>query len=45
MSTECVRCGGQGYIVYVHGHYQCTYCKCVVDDCCQGEQTERKKDA
>ena len=38
----CNRCGYEGDPLYVHGHVQCSLCKQVIDDCCQGEtcQTE-----
>ena len=34
----CNRCGYEGDPLYVHGHVQCSLCKQVIDDCCQGEQ-------
>jgi len=35
----CSRCGCNKPKVEVHGHYQCADCKCVTDECCQGERT------
>ena len=26
--------------VDVHGHYQCSVCKMVISDCCQGEKND-----
>jgi hypothetical protein len=37
----CPRCCQCDSIDYVHGHYQCRECKCILDDCCQGEKAER----
>jgi len=36
---RCPRCGCTKPKVEVHGHYQCIDCKCVIEDCCQGERT------
>ena len=33
----CNRCGYEGDPLHVHGHVQCSLCKQVIDDCCQGE--------
>ena len=35
--NKCPRCSSNKDAVNVHGHYQCPDCKCVTDDCCQGE--------
>ena len=37
LMPRCPACGQPESIVWVHGHGQCSYCKAVVDDCCQGE--------
>jgi len=34
----CPRCMTKMRPVEVHGHLQCSVCKMVVADCCQGEQ-------
>ena len=34
---KCKRCGSDKNPVDVHGHTQCVDCKCVQEDCCQGE--------
>ena len=34
---RCKRCGSDKEPVEVHGHTQCADCKCVQEDCCQGE--------
>jgi len=40
IDSFCPRCGTYGdEAIYVHGHYQCSVCNCVIDDCCQGERT------
>ena len=39
----CNRCGGESDPIYVHGHIQCSICHQVVDDCCQGERSQRKE--
>lgn len=36
----CPRCRTHLPPVDVHGHLQCASCKCVIQDCCQGEQAE-----
>lgn len=36
LKDVCPRCGNSER-VEVHGHIQCTRCKSVIDDCCQGE--------
>lgn len=41
MVDRCPRCGGTGKIE-VHGHYQCSSCRSVIDDCCQGETCQVK---
>lgn len=34
---RCPQCGSNQPKVYVHGHYQCSQCRCISDgDCCQG---------
>ena len=33
----CPKCGCTRPLDDVHGHFQCANCKCVIDDCCQGE--------
>ncbi len=36
--VKCERCGSIKEPNYCHGHTQCEDCKCVIDDCCQGER-------
>ena len=36
-ARRCKRCGSDKEPVEVHGHTQCADCKCVQEDCCQGE--------
>ena len=38
---RCPRCMSTEKPVAVHGHYQCPTCKCVVEDCCQGETCQK----
>ena len=35
----CPKCQQEVIMDFVHGHYQCPneYCKCVVEDCCNGQ--------
>jgi len=45
-SPTCPKCGCDKPKVFVHGHYQCADCKCIVDgDCCQGEMEQESQDA
>ena len=45
-SPTCPKCGCDKPKVFVHGHYQCADCKCIVDgDCCQGEMEQGSQDA
>ena len=45
-SPTCLKCGCDRPKVFVHGHYQCVDCKCIVDgDCCQGETEQGSQDA
>ena len=37
----CPRCNEKLQFVEVHAHYQCIVCKSVIDDCCNGEQTQK----
>jgi C4-type Zn-finger protein len=34
---DCPNCGREVQLIWVHGHYQCPYCKNVVISCCEGE--------
>ena len=36
----CPRCHTAAPPVEVHGHYQCSVCKMVISDCCQGERND-----
>ncbi len=36
----CNWCGQPGWIIWVHGHGQCSVCGINVDECCRGEQCE-----
>ena len=36
----CQWCGHDGQKVFVHGHYQCSNCGKVTDDCCSGETSQ-----
>ena len=36
----CPRCCQCNTVEFVHGHYQCRECKCVLEDCCQGQRAE-----
>lgn len=38
----CQWCGRQSYLIWVHGHAQCSFCKINVDECCRGEVCESK---
>ena len=38
-SKYCPYCSEEVRLEYVHGHYQCSHCKSVVVDCCDGEKT------
>ena len=39
-AVVCINCGCRDPKIFVHGHYQCSDCKCVTDgDCCQGAYT------
>ena len=45
-NPTCPKCGCDKPKVFVHGHYQCEDCKCIVDgDCCQGEMEQESQDA
>jgi len=35
--VECPNCGWLVF-VEVHGHYQCSKCHRVIEDCCEGER-------
>ena len=35
----CPYCSEEVRLEHVHGHYQCSHCKSVVGDCCNGEKT------
>lgn len=37
---QCVYCGQQAQLVWVHGHGQCSACGINVDECCRGENCE-----
>ncbi len=37
MKRKCPRCNGEGQMIDIHGHVQCSICGSVIDDCCQGE--------
>jgi len=37
----CPKCNIKLQFVEVHGHYQCVACKCVINDCCNGEQAQK----
>lgn len=39
-NRQCVYCGQQAQIVWVHGHGQCAACGINVDECCRGESCE-----
>jgi hypothetical protein len=34
----CPRCMCILEFVEVHGHRQCKYCNCIIQDCCDGEK-------
>ena len=34
----CPRCMCKLELVDVHGHRQCKFCKCVIEDCCEGSK-------
>ena len=38
--NDCPWCGIWTHYEMVKGHYQCTQCKRVVADCCDGEQEQ-----
>ena len=38
----CDYCGRRTFHIWVHGHYQCSDCKVVVEPCCSGEKREIK---
>jgi hypothetical protein len=33
--TYCPYCNRESVLIWVHGHYQCSRCKCVVNSCCE----------
>lgn len=37
---QCMYCGVEAPIVWVHGHGQCSHCGINVEECCRGEQCE-----
>ena len=39
----CSRCHAAAPPVEVHGHTQCSVCKMVIVDCCQGERADDKE--
>ena len=38
----CPACNRATYIVWVHSHGFCDFCKTVIDPCCSGETAERE---
>jgi hypothetical protein len=38
--VNCLFCGYQGELVFVHSHYQCPHCGINVAPCCEGEQCQ-----
>ena len=43
MNEQCPRCQNVGKMIDVHGHYQCSVCGSVIEDCCNGETCSPKK--
>ena len=43
MNEQCPRCQNVGKMIDVHGHYQCSVCGSVIEDCCSGEICSPKK--
>tara|TARA_R100000664_G_C2752932_1_gene140252 strand:- start:1099 stop:1407 length:309 start_codon:yes stop_codon:yes gene_type:complete len=43
MNEQCPRCQSIGQMIDVHGHYQCSICGSIVEDCCNGETCSPKK--
>ena len=43
MNEQCPRCQNVGKMIDVHGHYQCSVCGSVIEDCCNGEICSPKK--
>ncbi len=39
----CPRCHTAMQPVEVHGHYQCSVCQLVINECCQGERADNEK--
>lgn len=37
----CQWCGYPNYIIWVHGHGQCSVCGYNIDECCKGEICEQ----
>lgn len=37
MHSNCIFCGANAALVYVHGHYQCSLCKTNALPCCDGD--------
>ncbi|WP_310681257.1 hypothetical protein [Aliifodinibius sp. S!AR15-10] len=35
---QCIYCGAEAPLVWVHGHGQCAKCGINVEECCRGEQ-------
>lgn len=37
----CLWCGQPNYIIWVHGHGQCSVCGYNIEECCKGETCEK----
>lgn len=38
--VRCMWCGFEEFLVWVHGHGQCSKCGINIDECCRGEACE-----
>jgi hypothetical protein len=37
MEVNCLFCGSNSHLIFVHGHYQCPVCKTNALPCCDGD--------
>ena len=40
---QCLWCGNQVQIIWVHGHGQCPVCGTNIEECCRGENISCEK--
>ena len=36
----CNWCNQPAFLIWIHGHFQCSVCGLNVDECCRGERTD-----